>query len=103
MEQNGSSKVWTAEEIKARLAATAEFRKHALLAIFDRQTAQEQDAMRTTDLNGRGFTGWDAELLTSFAQQLQTRGYLSPKQDAILSKRLPKYSTQLARIANGEL
>lgn len=103
MNNNGSSKVWTAEEIKAKIASSNAWRRQALLALYDRQTAQEQDAMRTEELNGRGFTGWDAELLTAFAQQAQTKGWLSPKQDAILMKRLPKYSAQLARIANGEL
>lgn len=74
--------------------------KRALLAIYRNQTAEEQNAGETLEDNGVGFTGIDAFILTSFAEHYQTKGFLSPKQMAILKNKIGKYAGQLIRIAN---
>lgn len=53
-------------------------------------------------MNGLGFSGTDAELLTSFAQQLKGRNFLSQKQWQILFRRIPKYHKQITAICNAE-
>ncbi len=72
-----------------------------LIAIFNRQTADEQQAERTEIHNKMGFNSSDAEILTSFAKQWQQKEWLSDKQMGIIRRKLPKYSAQLARIARG--
>ena len=51
----------------------------------------------TLERNGIGFTGPDAEILTSFARQYQRRGCLSPKQMIILRRRIPAYARQIVQ------
>lgn len=67
----------------------------ALLKIFDYQTADEQASEHTYYHNKVGFSGVDAELLTSFAKQWLKKNRLSPKQMALLQKKIGKYSKQL--------
>ena len=77
----------------------------ALVAIFERQTAGEQESEMTRDRNDIGFSGVDAEICTSFAKQYQLRGFLSEKQMVIARKKMKKYWKQLAEIAktNGKM
>ena len=76
--------------------------------IYGYQTASEKSAQETVQDNGVGFSGTDAKLLSSFAQQIgknraaqaagnMKKGYglLSPKQLAVLHKIMPKYAQQL--------
>ena len=56
----------------------------------------------TRDRNNVGFTDIDGEILSSFAKQLLSRGYLSPKQMAIVYKKMPKYWSQIVRVSNTE-
>jgi len=71
-----------------------------LLAIFSMQTEQEQAYDTVTEDNGVGFSGIDGEILSSFAKQLLTRrennpgARLSPKQEALLLKKMKKYARQ---------
>lgn len=94
---------YTPEDIKAHLTTSDQWLTRALVAIFKRQTAYEQQAERTQDLNGVGFNGVDAEILSSFAKQVLQGRTLSEKQIALARKKMPKYSRQLARIANKEI
>jgi hypothetical protein len=93
-------------KIRAILASNDFALESALLRIFDRQTAGEQDAGVTVEHNGMGFTGVDAEILTSFANQVRANRYgrpmgqrLTDKQRVILRRRMAKYAGQLASIA----
>lgn len=77
----------------------------ALEIIFASQTADEQRAGVTVNRNGVGFTGCDAEFLTSLAKQLARKrerygrtAYLSPAQQTALQRAMPKYATQLIRV-----
>lgn len=70
--------------------------KQILLYLYQFQTPQEQSTEQTIEQNGSGFNHVDAEILSSFAQQV-LKGYeLSPKQITILKLRLPKYHGQYA-------
>jgi hypothetical protein len=65
------------------------------VAIFDFQTEEEQDEAITKEDNGVGFSGVDAEFLTSLAVQYTQRGSLSTKQLVYLHKKMKKYAGQL--------
>jgi hypothetical protein len=89
---------YTRELIHQRIANGENAARKALLAIFEYQTEQEKAALITQEANGVGFNGTDAHILSSFALQLQTKGWLSPKQMALVRKKMPKYSGQIFRI-----
>lgn len=88
--------------IKDRLEKNRVWQNKALLLLYSYQTKDEQLYEMTEDANGRGFSYHDAEILSSFAVQLQTRGHLSEKQYALLSKKLPRYWKQIAKISDQE-
>lgn len=95
-----TTKIWTKAEIKAKLVAgDKEFLTRGLMAVYEGQTAQEKLQMTTKEDNGVGFSAFDAEILTSFAEQWRRNQFLSQKQFNVLVKRMPKYAGQLERIA----
>jgi len=105
-------KIWDKETVRENLLRSDKWVYRAVVALYNRQTDEEKVISDTKDRNFRGFNAFDAEILTSFADQIQqweSCGYnkyqnpLSRKQMAIARKKVLKYSGQLARIANGEL
>lgn len=70
-----------------------------ILAVYEYQTSTEQAYGGTTDANGVGFSGVDAELLSSFATQLKKGRTLSEKQMVYARKKIRKYWNQLRVIA----
>jgi hypothetical protein len=100
---NGKPSVWTRELIRERLEINDSWVKRGILSIFNLQTESEQASECTAEDNGVGFSGCDAELMSSFAKQLLQRGSLSPKQMGWARKKMLKYAGQLAKIANGEI
>ena len=89
----------TKELIQTRMATNDAWLYRAVVSIFERQTADEQNAETTAHDNGVGFTSADAPLLSSFAKQITARGFLTPKQKAFAVKKMHKYAGQLLRIA----
>lgn len=96
--------------VKGKLATNDQWLYRGLLAIYARQTADEQDAERTQYNNGRGFGSADAEILSSFAKQVEDwnnteprsrkyRSPLSPRQREIARTKMEKYAMQLVRVA----
>jgi hypothetical protein len=74
-----------------------------LQVIYDRQTADEKQIERTHNRNSVGFSGFDAEILSSFARQAKSRGFLTEKQEPICRKKMRRYAAQLLDAAkNGE-
>jgi hypothetical protein len=69
--------------------------ERAIFRVYQNQTANEQRTEQTTESNGVGFSGIDAEILTSFAKQLIRGRTLSPKQLIIARLKMPKYWKQL--------
>lgn len=72
----------------------------ALLYLFDRQTDDEQHSESTNQHNRMGFTGTDAQLLSSFAKQVIQKAWLSPRQMQVLRGKIQKYAGQIAKVAN---
>ena len=94
---------WTAEIIKGKLETDDKWLIKGLLAIYKRQTLEEQNSEITKNLNGRGFNLIDAPFLTSLAKSFTKWGSLTPKQIRYCRKKMTKYSKQLTKIANGEI
>lgn len=94
---------WTKEAIKTNMQASDKWLFRGLLAIYSNQTHEEQVGGFTAEDNGIGFNGVDAEILTSFALQLNSRGFLTPRQIEMARKKMLKYAGQLAKIANGKV
>ena len=89
--------------LKTQLAQSEKWAKKALIEIFNNQTEDEIQSEYTSELNGIGFTGIDGEILTSFAKQLKSRGFLSPKQMKIVYKKMPKYWNQILGISDHDI
>ena len=85
------------EQLRHRLASNDRWALRALMRIYHNQTADEQNSESTIERNGIGFTGPDAEILTSFARQYQRRGSLSERQMIILRRRIPAYARQIVQ------
>ena len=86
--------------LKERLASDDRWALRALLLVHRNQTDDEQHAQATLEHNGIGFSGPDAEILSSFAQQYQRRGSLSPRQMHVLKRKMPSYAGQVMRTAD---
>lgn len=97
----------TKDYILGAIGARNDAAENALLGLYARQTADEQQNQTTSHTNGIGFSGTDADILSSFAQQIERkRGQgaragqcLSEKQLNLLRNRISKYSRQLLEIA----
>lgn len=82
--------------IKSKLSTDKNWAIKALIRIFkENQTADEQTREVTNEDNGYGFTGTDAEFLSSLAKQFIAKGFLSDKQTAHVFKKIPKYWRQV--------
>jgi hypothetical protein len=86
---------WTPSLVKELIKHNDAAAKRALLKIYDNQDPEEKASQQTIALNGIGFNGVDARILSSFAQHLKQKGFLSPKQMAIVKKKMPKYTRQV--------
>ncbi len=96
------TKIETKTFVKVKLSTSKSWALAALLKIFEFQTEDEKRLETTTDNNSVGFTGFDGEILSSFAKQLKIHKSLSQKQIIILFKRIPKYWKQIINASNEE-
>jgi hypothetical protein len=95
---------WTVEAMQRRLAKDPVAVERALVTLFYQQTASEQASGTTVEDNSVGFTGVDAQILSSFAEWVlkSTRApgqKLTNKQMALAQKKILKYAAQLLRLA----
>lgn len=93
-------RVWTEEEIKELVQTNDTVLYGALKKLYACQTADEQNSKETKEHNGVGFNGFDAEFLSSVAEFLLKRGFLTEKQKMYTRKKLVKYNKQLTKLAN---
>ncbi len=95
------------DEIANRLMHDARWLWRGVVAIFEKQTADEQNTESTSHNNRVGFNANDAKFLSSLAKQILDwrRGGskypypLSIKQTEIARSKMQKYAGQLHRIA----
>lgn len=87
--------------VKNQLASNKVWALKALIRIYqENQTADEQAAKVTSHDNGIGFSGCDAQFLSSLAEQYLRRGNLSEKQMAFVHKKMPKYARQVIAMSD---
>lgn len=94
---------WTKEQIQENVLKNDQWLVRGLLAIFDKQTSDEQYSEETKYHNGIGFNGVDAPFMSSLAVQYRNKGFLSEKQKVYARKKMKKYCGQLLKIANGKI
>lgn len=70
-----------------------------IVAIYERQTADEQQSETTEEHNAMGFNGTDAKFGTSLAKQILAGRSLSIKQAQAARKMMRKYAGQLVKCA----
>lgn len=92
--------MWNKEKIHALLDANPVAVQRAIVAIFKRQTGDEKVGGYTRHTNHVGFSKFDAEFLTSLAQQIEAGRALSAKQLAVGRNKIKRYHRQLVEIAN---
>lgn len=97
------TKVWTKDEIKAKLVTDNRWLLRGILAIYKYQTAVEKAERQTKELNGVGFNAVDAGFLSGMAKLLLEGKGLTDGQIEASRKTMLKYSGQLARIANKKI
>lgn len=95
-----TKRIWTEDEIKNYVQTNDTVLYGALKKLYACQTADEQAAGETHNVNGMGFNGVDAPILSSMAEFLLKTGFLTPKQKVIVRKKLVKYNKQLTKLAN---
>ena len=82
--------------VRMMLGSNEAWALKALVRIFkENQTADEQAAETTSHDNGIGFSGTDANFLSSLAKQYLERGRLSHNQKAAIYRTIPKYHKQV--------
>ena len=90
------------EYYKAKLSTNEGWAIRGLERIAMRQTEYELENELTHENNKVGFSGPDAEILTSFYRVVKKGYSLTPKQKAILFQKIPKYAGQLVNISLDE-
>jgi len=89
------------EFVRSQLAVNPTWALKGLVRIYtENQTDTERSCQGTMVDNGIGFTGVDGTILSSFAEQYEKRKSLSPKQMALVFKKMPKYWSQIIQMAD---
>lgn len=84
--------------LKYKLGNDDKWALRALQRIYDGQTQEELNEESTKELNGLGFTGFDAPILTSIYKSYLEHGKrLTPKQMNVVKKMMVKYAGQIYR------
>jgi hypothetical protein len=86
--------------LKSKLASDKKWANTALIKIFEFQTNDEQQTEYTKYVNSVGFSGVDAKILSSLTKFYAKNGFLTPKQQIIVFKKMPKYWKQILEISD---
>jgi hypothetical protein len=93
-------KTWTREEIIEMLETNPRAVERAMVAIWKRQTQDEQRDFTTRHSNNIGFCGWSAKSGSYYAQRVQNGGALTGHHLVKARKIAIHHSKQLVAIAN---
>ena len=92
------------DQIKERLKTDDEFMCRSLITLYRFQTNTEKETLSSHYRNNMGFNALDAQFLSSVAEFLLDRGYLTDKQKQLVRSKITKYSSQIRNVcANGDL
>ena len=90
------------EYYKAKLSTNEKWALRGLERIAMRQTSYELEEKATKENNKVGFSGPDAEILTSFYRVVKAGYSLTARQRDLLFQKMPKYAGQLVSISLNE-
>ena len=90
-----NGKEWTKEDVKDLLRRSDKAVERGILRIYTYQTDEEKYKGITKTVNGKGFSKFDVELLSSFAIQLRQGRHLTEKQMYKARPKIQKYAGQL--------
>ena len=90
-----NGKAWDKESIKDLLDRNDKAVYRAILLIYSFQTDEEKYMGTTKTVNGRGFSKFDVEVLSSFAMQLRRGQELTLKQMYVARPKIKKYAGQI--------
>jgi len=94
-------KTWTRTEIEAMINDNDRAVERAMVAIWERQTADEQETQGTRHHNGRGFAAWSARSGTYYAEWVRSGRRLTGKHLVKARKIALHHAGQLTDFANG--
>lgn len=95
-----AKRIWTEDEIRDYVQTNDKVLYGAIKKLYNEQTEDEKEAGQTKYYNNVGFNGADSKFMSSVAEFLIRRGYLTEKQKFAARKRMVKYTKQLTRLAN---
>lgn len=90
-----NGKVWTKESVKDLLRRNDKAVERGILRIYSFQTDEEKYVGMTKTVNGKGFSKFDVEILSSFALQIRRGKHLTEKQMYKARPKICKYAGQL--------
>ena len=90
-----NGKAWDKESLKELLDRNDKAVYRAILLIYSFQTDEEKYMGATKTVNGKGFSKFDVEVLSSFAMQLRRGQELTLKQMYIARPKIKKYVGQI--------
>ena len=90
-----NGKAWDKESLKDLLDRNDKAVYRAILLIYSFQTDEEKYIGATKTVNGKGFSKFDVEVLSSFAMQLRRGQELSLKQMYVARPKIKKYAGQI--------
>ena len=88
--------------IRKKLSTDKQWAEKAIIKLYHCQTDEEQWVEETRLKNGVGFNAIDAQLLSSFAKDIEKYGKLTHRQIKWAFCKLPKYCNQILNISNIE-
>ena len=74
--------------------------ERGIVALFERQTNDEQIVENSRHDNDRGFNKPDSKIMSQWAKEIISGQHLKDSELKLARKRLMKYAGQLAKIAN---
>jgi hypothetical protein len=92
--------MYTEQVIVDKINTNQAWLERAILAIFERQTRDEQNTENTHWNNNVGFSAADAHRLSYYAKWILSGKHLNGRHLDIARKRIIKYRKQLTQIAN---
>ena len=88
-------KTWTIEEVKDLLKRNNKAVERAIKLLYSFQTEAEKALETASTVNGKGFNKFDAEILSSYAEQLLEGRRLTIKQLCVARPKILKYTKQI--------
>ena len=92
-----NGRTWDKESLKDLLDRNDKAVYRAILLIYSFQTDEEKYKGVTKTINGKGFSKFDVEVLSSYAMQLRRGQELSLKQMYVARPKIKKYVGQILK------